>query len=58
MWNESEYTYEERAEFFKTLVYQLEEENEELRKENEELRLKLSYHRNPEDAYREDFTIH
>ena len=59
MWNEYEHTPEERAEFFKALIQQLEKENEELRLENEQLCLQLyCYARNPEDAYREDFTTY
>lgn len=63
MWNEYEHTYEERAEFFKQLILQLEDENTKLKNENEMLSKQLEEYlnllgcpRNPEDAYREDFT--
>ena len=63
MWNEYDHTYEERAEFFKQLIQQLEDENIQLRSENEMLSKQLEeclnllgHPRNPEDAYREDFT--
>ena len=62
MWNEYEHTYEERAEYFKKLILDLEKQNQELIEENYILQTKLielqesiSMHRNPEDAYREDF---
>ena len=56
MWNEYEHTSEERAEFFKKLIHQLEDEIVELKNENYHLRAELrNCIRNPEDAYREDF---
>ena len=63
MWNEYDHTHEERAEFFKAIIWQLEDENIQLRNENEMLSKRLEEcldllgrPRNPEDAYREDFT--
>lgn len=56
MWNENEHTYEERSEYFKALVLQLEQQVEELTKENDKLRAQLCYNRNPEDSYRENFS--
>ena len=62
MWNEYEHTYEERAKYFKQLILDLEKENQRLMEENLMLRTELTelqsiiLHRNPEDAYREDFT--
>ena len=54
--DEHEYTYKELAEYYKKLVAQLEEKIAELVKENNELR--FGFHSNPEDTYREDFTIY
>jgi len=64
MGDEYKYTYKEQAEHFKKLVHQLEKEIKELNKENDELHIiindlkdKITYHCNPEDTYREDFTF-